>query len=165
MALCIWSSDIRIDTSSWFPIGFTLIPIIIAVFGVLIHTNALRKMKDMGHFDKRLEVTINDNEIQFKHDTGEVRLNWVNFYKTTETKEHFLLIYKKNRNAYQFIPKSAFASVNELESFKNQIKLNIPNYESYITKKEMPKKTRIVWGVFIFCIIMLLIQAVIDQTK
>lgn len=158
-----WAQDI------WFPILLLLLPVLICGFIVVIHLANLRKLDEYGYFKNIIQGSANDDEILFKNELGETRLNWKNFHKTIETEDAFWLTYEKNKNAFQIVPKRAFASEDEIRAFKDHLRSKILNYELRIkaikkkTQAEIPGRSKVVWAIFAICILILVIQAILNR--
>ena len=67
-----------------------------------------------------------EEQISFKTQFLETKLDWGSYHKVLESKDQFLLIHSANKNMFQIIPKRAFASVDDERAFRDLLKVKIP---------------------------------------
>ncbi len=85
--------------------------------------------------DERLsspvDFVVDEEQILFKNKFTETKLDWGSFQKVIESKSHFLLIYTVNKNMFQIIPKRAFASSEDEQSFRELLNTKIPRLQKF----------------------------------
>lgn len=129
--ICIGSAFVRGD------LGFDfggILPIVLFVFLVFYLAFALvinpmtvtSKVEKDERLSSPVQYEVNDEQIMFKNQFSETKLDWGSFQKVIESKELFLLVHATNKNMFQIIPKRAFASADDEQAFKNLLNLKIP---------------------------------------
>jgi hypothetical protein len=120
--ICIFSAISRgefgNDFSSIFPGLFFLILFFYIVFSFI---NPYLQANRIGK-NERLISPVNyeayEDHILIRNKFGESKMDWGTFQKYIDTKDLFLLIYSTNKNMFQLIPKRAFSSEEDEESFR-----------------------------------------------
>jgi hypothetical protein len=118
-------------------LGFDLggiLPIVLIVFiaSYLAFTLVINPMTAASKLEKNerlsspVQYEVNDEQIMFKNQFAETKLDWGSFQKVIESKDIFLLVYTTNKNMFQIIPKRAFASTDDEQAFKNLLNTKIP---------------------------------------
>ena len=74
---------------------------------------------------------VDHESFMIKNQFNEIKLGWENFHKIIESPDLFLLFFAKNQ--FQFIPKNAFQSEIEIQTFKNLLASKVSNI------KELPQ--------------------------
>lgn len=81
--------------------------------------------KSNPKFREKYSLEFCDEGIAFKTASIDSKLKWSHYNKTLESKRFFLLVY--GRNMYMTIPKSAFASGDDIGKFRLLIEKLIPS--------------------------------------
>lgn len=68
---------------------------------------------------------VSDAGVKILSRYGSIDLGWDTFKKLVETRDYYLLLSKKNRNAFRFLPRRAFTSPQEDELFLQLVNRNI----------------------------------------
>lgn len=101
------------------PIAFLLTGIILLI-AILFISPA--KAGETAEKDKRSSCPIfyevTSQQLFFRTEFTQTRFFWEDFIKTVESKNHILLVHSKNKNCFQIIPKRAFATHEDEQSFK-----------------------------------------------
>jgi hypothetical protein len=132
--ICIASALLRGEVG--FELGI-LLPFAIFVFlafyltfALVIHplTVANRVQKD-ERLNSPVHYEVSDAQIVFRNQFAETKLDWGSFQKVVESQDHFLLLYTVNKNAFQIIPKRAFAAPEDEQAFRDLLKAKIPDHQ------------------------------------
>jgi hypothetical protein len=129
--ICIFSALIRGEFGYGFgfaiPITILLFLCFLAIYALLINplmiANKIEKDERL-HSSVQYEVT--DEQLLFRNQFAETKLDWGSFQKFIETKDLFLIVYTVNKNMFQIIPKRAFTSSEDEQSFRNLLNQKIP---------------------------------------
>ncbi|MBI5943766.1 MAG: YcxB family protein [Chloroflexi bacterium] len=130
--ICAGSAFIlRGDLGFEYGIIFPLILFIFIVFYVVFafFINPLTIANKVGK-DERLsspiQYEVSDEQIMFRNQFAETKLDWGSFQKVIESEEMFLLVYTLNKNMFQIIPKRAFSATVDEQVFRDLLKTKIP---------------------------------------
>ena len=83
------------------------------------------------NLNSQFSCLIDQETFMIKNQFNEIRMKWENFYKVIESPDLYLLFFAKNQ--FQFIPKNAFQSEIEIQTFKNLLASKVSNI------KELPQ--------------------------
>jgi hypothetical protein len=132
--VCIVSALLRGEAG--FELGI-LLPLAIFVFLAFYLTFALvirpltvaNKVEKDERLSSPVHYEVSDEQIVFRNQFAETRLDWGSFQKVVESQGHFLLLYTVNKNAFQIIPKRAFGSPEDEQAFRDLLKAKIPDHQ------------------------------------
>ena len=129
--ICIGSAfvrgDLGFDFGGIFPIVLFVFLVFYLAFAFVINPMIVAsKVEKDERLSSPVQYEVNDEQIMFKNQFTETKLDWGSFQKVIESKELFLLVHLTNKNMFQIIPKRAFASTNDEQAFKNLLNVKIP---------------------------------------
>ncbi len=128
--ICVGSAfvrgDLGFDFGGIFPVVIFIFLVFYIAFALVINpiTVASKVEKD-ERLSSPVQYEVSDEQIMFKNQFSEIKLDWGSFQKVIESKELFLLIHSTNKNMFQIIPKRAFASADDEQAFKNLLNVKI----------------------------------------
>jgi hypothetical protein len=91
---------------------------------------------------------VDDQQLIIRNQFSETKNDWGTYRKTIETEEHFLLIYAVNPRCFQIIPKRAFASIEDQQTFRKMLNVKAPITPENISgllKNRIVHKLPMVW--------------------
>ncbi len=121
--LALLSGELRDNFS--FALAF-IIPLIVFIFLgcfllfalVINPLQIANKVKKDERLHSPIQYEVSAEQILFKNQFTETKTDWGSFQKFIETKDVFLLVYSINKRMFQIIPKRAFASSDDEQTFK-----------------------------------------------
>ena len=102
-----------------------LFPVLLLVYFVLSPNRVAKRIAQFERFTAPQHWRIDDEEVQITQTFGDATVKWSDFVGVVESKEYILLRFAVNRNAFQIVPKRAFASQQQMEAFSDLVKQKI----------------------------------------
>ena len=129
--ICIGSAFLRGDLGSEFggvfPIVLFIFLAIYLAYALVINPMTIAsKVEKDERLSSPVQYEVNGEQIMFKNQFAETKMDWGSFQKVIESKELFLLVYSTNKNMFQIIPKRAFAATDGEQAFRNLLNNKIP---------------------------------------
>jgi hypothetical protein len=129
-----------------FALSFMLPFIVFILLGsILLSALVISPLKIANRVEKDerlrspIQYEVNTEQILFKNQFTETKTDWGSFQKYIETKDVFLLIYSAHKGMFQLIPKRAFASSDDEQTFKQLlISKNLKNNNGHLNIKKKP---------------------------
>jgi hypothetical protein len=109
-----------------FELIWLFLPPVFVIYAYFIQPTSLAK-KAAQNEKLVTEATweVSDAGVQITSKYNSTLLEWENINKLVTTKDYYLLLSKTNKNAFRFIPRRAFISVEEEEQFRELVERNI----------------------------------------
>jgi len=107
------------DVVIWLPIVFFVFVAFAFTFALVVNPILTgNKVEKNERLSSPVNYEINDEQILIKNKFIESKLDWDSFQRAIESKDHFLLVLAVNKNMFEIIPKRAFASSDDEQTFK-----------------------------------------------
>ncbi len=113
-------------TPSLFELVWLLLPPLFVVYIIFIQPS--RSANRVAQNEQLLAEStweVNQSGLTISDRFGSTSMGWDILIKIVDTQEYYLLYNKVNRNTFRFIPKRAFSSTNEQDSFLAYIKSHL----------------------------------------
>ena len=132
--VCIGSALIRdeisFESGVLLPFAIFVFLAFYLIFALVIHPLRLaNKVEKDERLSSPVHYEVSDEQIIFGNQFAETKLDWGSFQKVVESRDHFLLLYTVNKNAFQIIPKRAFAAPEDEQAFRDLLKAKIPDHQ------------------------------------
>lgn len=147
----------------WFPMLIFISTAFFLLFMFVINPLILgNKVEKNERLKSPVEYEVDEEQISIKTPFSESKVDWGTFERMIESEEHILLIYSINKNMFQIIPKRAFLSREDEQSFKDLLILKLPKIKNTPSKfLKTPMSIVILIGIIalfvFFCILVPLI--------
>jgi hypothetical protein len=76
-----------------------------------------------------VQFQVTEESITIKDSFVESKVDWGSFRKVIETRNYFLLVLTVNKNAFQILPKRAFSSAPDENTFRELLHAKIPTHQ------------------------------------
>ncbi len=112
------------------PTVFAVIFLLAVVYIMFIHPilSSLRIDRE-ERLRSPVQYQVTDEGITIKNSFVESKVDWGSFRKVIETRNYFLLVHTVNKNAFQILPKRAFANLTEENAFRNYLQEKIKSHQ------------------------------------
>jgi hypothetical protein len=162
LSLVLFFSSLRFSTKPYLPF-ITLVLLLYYVVSYLFSypvTSVGRLSKSVTHFSE-ISWEASADRLHIQDGLTETNTDWAVFNCVYETGEHFLLLFASNRTLFQFIPKRAFTSAGQLNSFRDllALKLGMVKPVKSVNLPELSRRTVqfLIYGSLAILIILLVI--------
>ena len=102
-----------------------LFPMLLFVYFVRSPNQVSKRVAQSERFTSLQKWRVDDKKILITQNLGDTRIKWDEFVGMVESKDYFLLRFGVNRNAFQIVPKRAFSSDQQQETFRELVKQNM----------------------------------------
>ncbi len=114
-------------TPSLFELVWLLVPPLFVAYVFFIQPSrmASRAIKD-EQLAAETTWEVSDVGVMISNSFASSSMEWSTLQKIVATKEYYLLMNKKNKNTFRFLPLRAFATPQEKEQFQSQVRKFLP---------------------------------------
>jgi hypothetical protein len=163
---------LKSEVGTWLPITAIFI-LGSGFFAFVLLINPLitaNKVKNNERLNSPVQFEVSGDQLLIKNQFTETKLDWGSFQKVIETKDYFLLVHSVNKNMFQIVPKRAFSSSADEQTFRNLLTIKIPKWQnSTLNIKKNPIIVITLIGVpamcLLFCILVLIFYYVISLSR
>lgn len=129
-AICVFLALVRGEFGYGFgfviPMTILLLVGFLVIFTLVINPFMIaNKVEKDERLNSPVQYEVSDEQFLFRNQFAETKLDWGSFQKVIETKDLFLVVYTVNKNMFQIIPKRAFTSSEDEQSFRNLLNQKI----------------------------------------
>jgi hypothetical protein len=116
-----------------YPPYFYYLPLLFVIYLLFIFFYSPSLIGRRVQNDERLRATatwqVNARQIVIKNRHSLTKLDWSQFQRVIATRNYYLFVYAANRNTIQFLPRRAFASPEQEESFRDMLRKKFPGFK------------------------------------
>lgn len=112
---------------SFFEIVWLFLPPLFVLYVFLIQPSRMAS-KAIKEEQLATEATweVSENGVKISSRFGSTHMDWDSLLRLISTKDYYLLLSKVNRNAFRFLPRRAFSSTEEQDSFLTLVRNYLP---------------------------------------